>query len=248
MPSDLEVAMNSIHFSRLEKAYVHFPQAFWDINSSDGYGQPGKFATENLWASPRYAPDTNPYGFNMESFGFSSMPNEFAHPTLCFFLYGDFSRQVTEAVQQLDISSSAYCDVLEKFLKPYYSLFPNYNDGAPECTPTGFLVTDWEHDHLAGNGSYTTFQVGLKDGGGCIERLREGMAERHVWLAGEHTAPFRALGTILGAYWSGERVGQKTGALYGLCDDTAFGVLFEDGNVEPKDITDLLKPEEHATR
>ena len=37
--------------------------------------------------------------------------------------------------------------------------------------------------------------------------MRAGMGmERGVWFAGEHTAPFVALGTTVGAYWSGEEV------------------------------------------
>jgi hypothetical protein len=36
--------------------------------------------------------------------------------------------------------------------------------------------------------------------------MREGMPERGIWIAGEHTAPFVALGTATGAYWSGEKV------------------------------------------
>lgn len=34
-----------------------------------------------------------------------------------------------------------------------------------------------------------------------IEALRKGCPERGVWFAGEHTAPFVALGTTTGAYW-----------------------------------------------
>jgi len=32
------------------------------------------------------------------------------------------------------------------------------------------------------------------------------MPEQGIWIAGEHTAPFVALGTATGAYWSGEKV------------------------------------------
>lgn len=35
-----------------------------------------------------------------------------------------------------------------------------------------------------------------------------------MWLAGEHTAPFIALGTTTGAYWSGEGVARRIAALY----------------------------------
>ena len=39
-----------------------------------------------------------------------------------------------------------------------------------------------------------------------VECMRKGMPEKGVWIAGEHTAPFVALGTATGAYWSGEKV------------------------------------------
>jgi len=39
-----------------------------------------------------------------------------------------------------------------------------------------------------------------------VECMRRGMPEQGIWIAGEHTAPFVALGTATGAYWSGEKV------------------------------------------
>lgn len=45
--------------------------------------------------------------------------------------------------------------------------------------------------------------------------MREGVGdEKGLWLAGEHTAPFIALGTTTGAYWSGEGVARRIVALY----------------------------------
>ena len=55
--------------------------------------------------------------------------------------------------------------------------------------------------------------VGLEDD---IRALREGVPARGLWLAGEHTAPFVALGTLTGAYWSGEAVGMRVLAANGL--------------------------------
>ena len=49
-----------------------------------------------------------------------------------------------------------------------------------------------------------------------IETLREGCPERGIWFAGEHTAPFVALGTVTGAYWSGEAVAKRVAEGYGL--------------------------------
>jgi len=46
--------------------------------------------------------------------------------------------------------------------------------------------------------------------------LRKGLPERGVWMAGEHCAPFVALGTVTGAYWSGEGVAKRVGEVYGL--------------------------------
>lgn len=48
-----------------------------------------------------------------------------------------------------------------------------------------------------------------------IEALREGWPEGGVWFAGEHTAPFVALGTVTGAWWSGEGVGRRVVGAYG---------------------------------
>lgn len=49
-----------------------------------------------------------------------------------------------------------------------------------------------------------------------IEVIRQGCPERGIWFAGEHTAPFVALGTVTGAYWSGEAVARRVLAAYGL--------------------------------
>lgn len=49
----------------------------------------------------------------------------------------------------------------------------------------------------------------MEKGDEDIEVMRHGMPERGVWFAGEHAAPFVALGTSTGAYWSGEGVGRR---------------------------------------
>ena len=49
-----------------------------------------------------------------------------------------------------------------------------------------------------------------------IEVLRQDCSERGIWFAGEHTAPFVAVGTVTGAYWSGQAVGRRVMAAYGL--------------------------------
>jgi hypothetical protein len=72
--------------------------------------------------------------------------------------------------------------------------------------PTALLATNWAADEYAGNGSYTFFPVGLEKGDEDVKVLREGLPDIGIRFAGEHTAPFLALGTVTGAYWSGEYV------------------------------------------
>ena len=109
---------------------------------------------------------------------------------------------------------------LVSFFHPYFSLLPNYSPTSEGCKPTAVLATNWINDEFAGNGSYTTFQVSGKEEGveldKDIEALREGCPDRGVWFAGEATAPFVALGTVTGAFWSGEAVGERVAAVHGL--------------------------------
>ena len=57
-----------------------------------------------------------------------------------------------------------------------------------------------------------------------------GMGESEgLWLAGEHTAPFVALGTTTGAYWSGEGVARRICKKWGR-------VVVEDAGEEAKEV------------
>ncbi|KAK3190888.1 hypothetical protein K4F52_003205 [Lecanicillium sp. MT-2017a] len=109
------------------------------------------------------------------------------------------------------------------FFSPDYCLLPNYAADDPNCVPVCALATNWQNDELAGNGSYTNFKTSPSlPEGGCetqlddIRAMRHGMPERGIWLAGEHTAPFVAIGKSTGAYWSGESVAMRILATNGL--------------------------------
>ena len=93
---------------------------------------------------------------------------------------------------------------------------PGYSDADPDCQPDEALATAWSVDKFAGYGSYSNFQIGLTEGDRDIEIMRHGVPERRLWLAGEHTAPFVALGTVTGAYWAGEAVAKRIIGTYGL--------------------------------
>ena len=108
--------------------------------------------------------------------------------------------------------------VLTEFFTPYFSRLPNYDASNPDHVPLATLATAWANDELAGYGSYANFQVGLKRGDEDVEVMRKGCPERGLWLAGEHTAPFVALGTVTGAWWSGDGVARRLCRAWGLTE------------------------------
>ena len=49
----------------------------------------------------------------------------------------------------------------------------------------------------------------MTDAAHDVEAIRRGMPEQHIFFAGEHTAPFDGLGTVAGAYTSGEEIAKR---------------------------------------
>lgn len=129
-----------------------------------------------------------------------------AHPTLLFYIYGPCSSHIASLAA---LPQPSRDESLLSFISPYISRLPSYNPSSPACIPSSIFATAWAGDEFAGYGSYANFQVGLENGDEDIEVMREGMPEQGIWIAGEHTSPFVALGTATGAYWSGERVGLR---------------------------------------
>lgn len=222
LPPRLTTAIQSIGYGCLEKVYISFPKAFWlepdapSKNNNDNRTVKG-FCQ---WLSPSYASSTNPSRWTNEIVELGSIDPSVAHPTLLFYIYGAESEYVTSKVRSLssgaDKNDSQEAEsFLYEFFKPYYSLLPSYNPSDPDCQPSGYLATDWLHDDLAGNGSYCNFQVGLKEGDKDILAMRHGVPEEGIWMAGEHTATFVALGTVTGAYWSGEDVARRVAEGFG---------------------------------
>lgn len=218
LPSRIMTAIEHISYGRLEKVYITFPKAFWLSSKST--------ETESAFFSqflpPTYASNQNPERWTTECVSLASLPGSCAHPTLLFYFHGPCAQHVTSLIQGLDSASKEYFARLDAFFHPYYSLLPDYSYSSLECKPCGIFATNWQNDELAGFGSYTTFQASdpAKDGevqlDQDIEALREGCPERGLWFAGEHTAPFVALGTVTGAYWSGEGVAKRVAEVYGL--------------------------------
>lgn len=167
------------------------------------------------WYPPSYANDTNPQRFNQQAMNLAALPASCAHATLLYYIAGDCALHLSK-LQSSTKSPEELKRKMIDFFTPYFSLLPNYDISNPDCTPADVLATNWAADEYAGYGSYSNFQIGLEEGDRDIEVMRHGMPERRIWLAGEHTAPFVALGTVTGAYWSGEKVADRISETYSI--------------------------------
>ncbi|KAJ5174491.1 uncharacterized protein N7482_000368 [Penicillium canariense] len=256
LPGRLLEAITSISYGRLEKVYVTFPQAFWNANpSSTANGQhtgatkgstsaDGKDIGSNSntpvnpifaqFLEPSYAERPDGLPWNQECLSLAALPASCAHPTLLFYTYGPCATHIVKQIRHLAPSSPEYKQILLAFLEPFYSRLPGYDATSPDCIPTAVMATRWQDDPYAGHGSYCNFQVDLTQADKDIEVLRSGAGvgpARGLWFAGEHTAPFVALGTTTGAYWSGERAAVQVCESRGLgCVGT--GVASNDSSTE----------------
>jgi hypothetical protein len=273
LPERVCQAIDSLGYGNLDKVYITFPTAFWDIplqehetnghmvsertqgvpnmtatalpihhptvphpypnKSLDGPGSPPaeplrqSTPQESMplqskhypgftnFIAPTYA-KLNPDSYTQEAINLAALPSTVAHPTLLFYTSGPTSTYIANVLKQHPADSLSRHGALWNFFKPYISLLPNYSAMDANCKPSGILATGWENDEFAGWGSYTKCPVGLEHGDEDVLALREGCPERGVWFAGEHCAPFVALGTVTGAYWSGEAVGKRILGAYGL--------------------------------
>lgn len=205
LPPRLSQAINAIGYGNLEKIFIRFPKAFWDDVGREG-GQ-GTFPIESLFLNPKYAPETNPHQWRQEIISFSGLPEPHAQPVIMFFTYGEWGHHISSLIKDKDKEPPEFYDILDSHFRPYYSRLPNFNRVSPDCKPINFLATDWQNDEFAGFGSFTNFPIGQEDGVEDLQVLREGLGvERGVWFAGEHVAPTKGIGTVMGAYQSGEYV------------------------------------------
>lgn len=238
LPTPIVRAIQNTSYSRLEKVYFTFPTTFWESPAprSPHPARPEESCNDTNPAFPAFAhflhptyASSNPscWALELNNLSSPSIFGKHAQPTLFFTTYGPCATYLTSQLTHLSPASPAYLAFLTAFFQPYYSLLPNYSTSNPDCVPAAALATDWQNDEFAGWGSYMNFQVRedvdatkdeeeevrLEDD---IRALRASVPERGVWLAGEHTAPFVALGTLTGAYWSGEAVGMRLLAANGL--------------------------------
>ena len=212
----LGTAIRSLGYGNLEKVFIRFPKPFWD-DSARHDNKASSYPIESLFLSPAYANDTNPARWRTEIISFSGLPEPLSQPVIMFFVYGQWGRHITDLVRGMKQDSEEYQQILDEHFRPYYSKLPNYDAASAECRPTGFMSTDWQNDRFAGHGSFTNQPVNAGDCAEHFEVLRQGMGEdRGIWFAGEHTSPPGGLGTVTGAYWSGEEAAKRVAKRHGV--------------------------------
>ncbi|KAM3524349.1 hypothetical protein MY4038_007777 [Beauveria bassiana] len=204
LPRSLSTAIDAISYGCLEKVYISFPEAFWRPKN----GQQEIVKGFIQWMSPAYHPELNANRWSQEAVELSGLSADDAHPTLLFYTYGEQSQWFTSELAKRPDKKEKTAFIMSYF-EPYYSRLPNYTADAAACQPVDCIATDWLNDELAGNGSYGNFQIGLEKGDEHIRTMREGLPDQGLWFAGEHTAPYVALGTTTGAYLSGEAVAER---------------------------------------
>lgn len=228
-PERFALAVQALGYGNLDKLYVTFPEAFWDTEPTTDQ------STTSTNTSPSSASEPSPTGttfsststtypavttflqessqspHTQETISLSSLPPPHAHPTLLFYTSSTTTTHLSSLLppQTPYLSTHPPSCPLTPFITTHISHLPSYSPTSPSCTPTAILATNWQADEFAGHGSYTYFPVGLERGDEDVRTLREGMPERGVWIAGEHTAPFVALGTVTGAWWSGDAVARR---------------------------------------
>lgn len=232
----ISTAIRSLGYGNLDKVFVRFPHAFWQKMDSKLNKDPNQrlgfmcspFPIVSLFLSPEYAADTNPGRWHQEMISFSGLPEGFAQPVAKFYLYGHWGRYVTGLVRGMEKGSQEQYRILDHVFQPYYSKLPGYDPTSLRCKPLAFLTTDWTADRFAGYGCYTNLPIGSGDCSGHLEFLREGMGQdRGIWFAGEHTSPLGGLGTVHGAYWSGEEVARRLASRHDMTVNTAQGMPME---------------------
>jgi hypothetical protein len=197
--------------------------------SSNGEAANEHYVGFTTFIAPEYARDTNPDAWYQDCINLAALPKGTEHPTLLFYISGPTADHIAALLRSFPSAASptrsvkpdsALRKALWQFFSPYVSRLPNFSAQDTDCIPSDILATGWTNDEFAGYGSYSNFPVGATECDQDIEAMREGrgLTERGVWFAGEHTAPFVASGTVTGAYWAGEKVGERVLEAWGLDD------------------------------
>ncbi|PQE23113.1 flavin containing amine oxidase protein [Rutstroemia sp. NJR-2017a WRK4] len=221
LPYELNQAIKNVSYSSLEKIFIAFPTAFWHESSQSGMELPDK--DEKVVHLPHFVhylrsldDNRRPWTIEMNPLSFNPASDDSTKAIVLITTYGACASHLASLLQDLKQNTPEYVQAVGEFFRPYYSLLPNYQSESLDCRPVAAIATNWKNDPLTGFGSYTNFQISKAGSSedrmsidNDIRTMRLGTPERGIWFAGEHTAPFVAVGTTSGAYWSGEMAGVK---------------------------------------
>ncbi|KAF9738961.1 polyamine oxidase 4 [Paraphaeosphaeria minitans] len=219
-PTPNDLVTSKSHDHSIPDVTATTASAHQSTTTKDSTTNPANYPGFTHWTNPTYATPTNPSQWAQEAMNLAALPASTAHPTLLFYTHGPTSLHLASLLQDhtspIVNPDETTRNLLTDFFHPYFSRLPNYSATDPSHQPSRILATTWANDELAGYGSYCNFQVGLEAGDRDIETMRRGVPGRGLWFAGEHTAPFVALGTVTGAYWAGEGVARRILRAWGM--------------------------------
>ena len=142
-----------------------------------------KHLDHTIWLTPRYARDTNPFGWPIEAYNLAALDPDHAHPTLLLYTFGDLSKHVCAIAHDNPDKEEQYAK-LDAYFRPYYSLLPNFDPDSADCRPKGYLASQMRYDEFAGYGSYSNMQVGIEDADKHVVRLQAGLPGARYLLCG----------------------------------------------------------------
>ncbi|BFZ64834.1 hypothetical protein YB2330_005987 [Saitoella coloradoensis] len=209
LPTRLQQAIDSLGFGVLEKIFLKFDSAWWLPKAEEKANPPSFHAFLPDPSKPLEPPNVLTLMLSL-----ASLPTGTEMPALAFYVAADQAHYV---------SSLSDCD-LDAWIHSYLRLLPNYS---PAHKPTAILKTSWGSDTWSGGGSYTHINTGTKNAVEDLEVLGDGCADGRMWFAGEHVRTRRGMGTVNGAYESGERAAKEVLSALKLGLQTVNGV--EDG-------------------
>ncbi|GAO51125.1 amine oxidase [Saitoella complicata NRRL Y-17804] len=187
LPTRLQQAIDSLGFGVLEKIFLKFDSAWWLPKDKEKANPPSFHAFLPDPSKPLEPPNVLTLMLSL-----ASLPTGTDIPALAFYIAADQAHYV----------SSLSDSDLDAWIHSYLRLLPNYS---PTQKPTAILKTSWGSDTWSGGGSYTHINTGTKNAVEDIEVLGDGCVHGRMWFAGEHVGTWRGMGTVNGAYESGER-------------------------------------------
>lgn len=223
LPDPILHSIENISFSRLEKVYLTFSEAWWEDNPTPSNPFPTPYPATTQFLNPLYASHPEGVPWNQTMLNLAALPltpsSKTRNPTLLFYLYGGCSAhfQSLLSTQSANTSISAGDPLFHRILAlftPFLRVLPHYSPSV--STPLSILPTSHSTSPFS-YGSYTHLSPATGTNLDTdISTLRKGIGRNTgLWFAGEHTAPFIAIGTTTGAYWSGEGVARRVLAEYG---------------------------------